>query len=70
MTNPTQFLLLIVITILTLLLIFVAIEVVVLIRDIRTVVKNFKGKSTKELTSEIRRFFHKGGLPLRSPQAK
>lgn len=65
MTNLTQFILLIIITTLTLLLVFVAIEVIHLIRDIRTVVKNFKGKSTKELTSEIRRFFHQSGRPLK-----
>jgi len=65
MNNLTQFLLLIIITTLTLLLIFVAIEVVHLIRDVRTIVKNFKGKSTKELTTEIRRFFHSSGRPLK-----
>ena len=65
MTNLTQFILLIILTILTLLLIFVAIEVVHLIRDGRLVIKNFKGKSTKELSSEIRRFFHQSGRSLK-----
>lgn len=65
MTNLAQFLLVVVIVTLTILLVFVAIETVLLIRDIRTAVKQFKGKSFPELSSRLRRFFHRGGTPLK-----
>lgn len=65
MTNLAQFLLVVVIVILTILLVFVAIETVLLLRDIRAAVKRFKGKSPKELTSHLRHFFHRGGTPLK-----
>lgn len=77
MTNLAQFLLVVVIITLTVLMVFVAIEVVRVLRDIRACVKNFKGKNTKELykqikevTSHPRHFFHRSGRPMRSPQAK
>jgi len=72
MTNLAQFLLVVVIITLTILMVFVATEVVRVLRDIRFVIKNFKGKSTKELykqikevTSRPRRLFHREGRPLK-----
>jgi|GEM_PF-6926780 len=66
MTNLAQFLLVVVIVTLTILLVFVAIETVLLLRDIRTAVKQFKGKSPPELSTHLRRFFHRGGTSLKS----
>lgn len=66
MTNLAQFLLVVVIVTLTILLVFVAIETVLLLRDIRTAVQQFKSKSPKELSTHLRRFFHRGGTPLKS----
>lgn len=72
MTNIAQFLLIVVILTLTALLVFVTIEVVHLLRDIRQVVKTFKGSSPKQLYEEIkkvaatpRHFFHRKGTPLK-----
>ncbi len=65
MTNLAQLLLVVVIVTLTILLVFVAIETVLLLRDIRTAVKQFKGKSAPELYSRVRHFFHRGGSPLK-----
>ncbi len=70
MTNLAQFLLVVVIVTLTILLIFVATETVFLLRDLRTATKQFNGKSPKDLSVHLRRFFHREGVPLRSPQAK
>lgn len=66
MTSLAQLLLVVVIITLTVLLVFVAIETVLLLRDIRTAVKQFKGKSPKELSFHLRRFFHHKGRPLKS----
>ena len=65
MTNLAQFLLVVVIVTLTILLVFVAIEAVLLLRDLRIAIKQFNGKSPKELSSHLRRFFHRGGTPLK-----
>ncbi|MEK7101449.1 MAG: hypothetical protein AAB860_00725 [Patescibacteria group bacterium] len=72
MTNLAQFLLIVVIITLTILMVFVAIEVVRVLRDIRACVKNFKGKNTKELYKQIkevashpRHFFRRSGIPLK-----
>ncbi|KKU29199.1 MAG: hypothetical protein UX80_C0008G0032 [Candidatus Amesbacteria bacterium GW2011_GWA2_47_11b] len=65
MTNLAQFLLVVVIITLTLLLVFVAFEAVLLLRDIRAAVKQFNGKSPKELSAHLRRFFHQSGRPLK-----
>ena len=65
MTNLAQFLLVIVIVTLTILLVFVTIETVLLLRDIRIAIKQFKGKSPPELSTHLRRFFHRGGTPLK-----
>ncbi len=65
MTNLAQFLLVVVIVTLTILLVFVAIETVLLLRDIRAAIKQFKGKSPKEFSSHIRHFFHRRGTPLK-----
>ena len=47
MTNLAQFLLVVVIVTLTILLVFVAIEAVLLLRDLRIAIKQFNGKSPK-----------------------
>ena len=65
MTNLAQFLLVVVIITLTILLVFVAIEAVFLLRDLRAAIKQFNGKSSKDLSAHLRRFFHRGGIPLK-----
>ena len=56
MTNLAQFLLVIVIVTLTILLVFVTIETVLLLRDIRIAIKQFKGKSPPAPLLPPRRF--------------